>query len=131
MTSCHCSFHFLLKVHILLYDFKSYPLYLAPPTLNTMMATRAIQPNFIISESAFMFKYFRTAFFDITIYLCLIRIKNNKSIKKMQSLSTEIASFHVAVNKSYQTIIAYSHNNPFGIVIIFLLPSPCLLFLQG
>ncbi|MCK2004676.1 hypothetical protein MZM54_25145 [[Brevibacterium] frigoritolerans] len=38
---------------------------MAPPTPDTVTATHAIQPNFIIIESAYIFKNNRIANFDI------------------------------------------------------------------
>jgi hypothetical protein len=40
------------------------PLYLAPPTLNTLTATRAIQPNIIIIVSAYIINHKRSGSFD-------------------------------------------------------------------
>ena len=42
-------------------------LVLAPPTLNTMMATRAIQPKLSIKENAYNFKENYTLSFDIVL----------------------------------------------------------------
>ncbi|PAL09685.1 hypothetical protein B8W99_20385 [Peribacillus simplex] len=53
---------------------------MAPPTPDTVTATHAIQPNFIIIESAYIFKNNRNANFDIRFMLSISAEDNGDSI---------------------------------------------------